>query len=134
MPTDAPRAVRARDLDLTTTALAEWVKRARADRTQGKTGLTTEERAELAKLREGSHVTGPRIALLVPRAPGCEHRRPVVEKRGACRRREPPVGRPATAIVETRSGVVGKRDPVVEPRFPVVGLQIAVVEFHSSDR
>jgi transposase len=42
----------ARDLDLTTTALAEWVKRARADRTHGKTGLTTEERAELAKLRK----------------------------------------------------------------------------------
>jgi len=42
----------ARDLDLTSTALAEWVKRARADRTNGKTGLTTEERAELAKLRK----------------------------------------------------------------------------------
>jgi transposase len=42
----------ARDLDLTATALAEWVKRARADRTHGKTGLTTEERAELAKLRK----------------------------------------------------------------------------------
>ncbi len=42
----------ARDLDLTATALAEWVKRARADRTNGKTGLTTEERGELAKLRK----------------------------------------------------------------------------------
>ena len=31
----------ARDLDLTETALREWVKRARADRTQGRTGLTT---------------------------------------------------------------------------------------------
>lgn len=42
----------ARDLDLTATALATWVKHARADRTNGKTGLTTEERAELAKLRK----------------------------------------------------------------------------------
>jgi len=39
-------------LDLTATALAEWVKRARADRTKGKTGLTTEERRELADLRK----------------------------------------------------------------------------------
>ena len=42
----------ARDLDLTATALATWVKRAQADRTNGKTGLTTEERAELARLRK----------------------------------------------------------------------------------
>jgi transposase len=42
----------ARDLDLTATALSVWVKRARADRTNGRTGLTTEERAELAKLRK----------------------------------------------------------------------------------
>ena len=34
----------ARDLDLTETALREWVKRARADRTHGRTGLTTVER------------------------------------------------------------------------------------------
>jgi len=42
----------ARDLDLTASALAGWVKRARADRDGGKSGLTTEERAELAKLRK----------------------------------------------------------------------------------
>ena len=42
----------ARDLDLTETALREWVNRARADRTQGKTGLTTAEREELARLRK----------------------------------------------------------------------------------
>ena len=39
----------ARDLDLTETALREWVNRARADRTGGKTGLTTTEREELAR-------------------------------------------------------------------------------------
>ena len=42
----------ARDLDLTASALANWVERARADRTNGKTGLTSEERAELAQLRK----------------------------------------------------------------------------------
>jgi len=42
----------ARDLDLTVTALREWVKRAQADRTHGRTGLTTAEREELARLRK----------------------------------------------------------------------------------
>ena len=39
----------ARDLDLTPSALTNWVKQARADRDGGKSGLTTEERAELAR-------------------------------------------------------------------------------------
>jgi transposase len=42
----------ARDLDLTETALREWVKRAQADRTNGRTGLTTADREELARLRK----------------------------------------------------------------------------------
>ena len=42
----------ARDLDLTETALRGWVKRAQADRTHGRTGLTTAEREELARLRK----------------------------------------------------------------------------------
>jgi transposase len=42
----------ARDLDLTASALQTWVDRARADRSKGKTGLTTAEREELAKLRK----------------------------------------------------------------------------------
>jgi transposase len=42
----------ARDLDLTQSALGGWVKQARADRSKGKTGLTTAEREELAKLRK----------------------------------------------------------------------------------
>jgi transposase len=41
----------ARDLDLTQSSLGGWVKQARADRTKGKTGLTTAEREELALLR-----------------------------------------------------------------------------------
>ena len=46
----------ARDLDLTETALREWVNRARADRTHGRTGLTTAEREELARLRKENRV------------------------------------------------------------------------------
>ena len=40
----------ARDLDLTETALREWVKRAQADRTKGRTGLTTAERENLPNI------------------------------------------------------------------------------------
>src|SRR3989442_6047773 len=46
------RGAVARDLDLTETALREWVHRARANRTRGRTGLTTAEREELARLRK----------------------------------------------------------------------------------
>ncbi len=41
-----------RDLDLTESALRNWVDRVRADRTKGRTGLTTEERDELRRLRK----------------------------------------------------------------------------------
>ena len=34
----------ARDLDLTETAVRDWVRRAQADRSKGRTGLTTAER------------------------------------------------------------------------------------------
>src|SRR6059058_2203853 len=37
-----------RDLDLTASALRVWVERARAERSNGKTGFTSEERIELA--------------------------------------------------------------------------------------
>jgi transposase len=42
----------ARELDLTASALSQWVRHAQADRTQGKTGLTTAEREEMARLRK----------------------------------------------------------------------------------
>jgi len=40
-----------RDLDVSQSVVGNWVKQARADRSNGKTGLTTEERGELVKLR-----------------------------------------------------------------------------------
>jgi transposase len=47
-----PVSAVARDLGLTPSAFRIWVARARADRTQGRTGLTTAEREELARLRK----------------------------------------------------------------------------------
>ena len=46
----------ARDLDLTESSLRNWVEQARADRTKGKTGLTTAEREELARLRKENRI------------------------------------------------------------------------------
>ncbi len=43
-----------RDLDLTPSSLAHWVRHAQADRTKDKTGLTTAEREELARLRKAN--------------------------------------------------------------------------------
>ena len=54
----APYAVGAvaRELDLTESALRQWVERARADRSGGRTGLTTAEREELARLRKENRI------------------------------------------------------------------------------
>jgi transposase len=41
----------ARDLDVAQSVVGNWVKQARADRSNGRGGLTSEERAELVKLR-----------------------------------------------------------------------------------
>ncbi len=46
----------ARELDLTASALGLWVKQAQADRTQGRTGLTTAEREELSRLRRENRI------------------------------------------------------------------------------
>jgi transposase len=46
----------ARELDLVPTALGNWVKQARADRSGGATGLTTAEREELARLRKENRI------------------------------------------------------------------------------
>ena len=46
----------ARDLDLSESNLRIWVARARADRSHGKTGLTTAEREELAHLRKENRI------------------------------------------------------------------------------
>ena len=61
----------ARDLDLTPSALGGWVKRARADRSRGKTGPTSEQLAELAALKKELRVvTQERDILKNDREPG----------------------------------------------------------------
>ncbi len=42
----------ARDLDISASVLRTWVQRARADRGEGRAGLTSEERAEFAAMRK----------------------------------------------------------------------------------
>ena len=46
----------ARELDLVPSALGTWVKHAQADRTKGRTGLTTAEREELIRLRKALRI------------------------------------------------------------------------------
>jgi transposase len=46
----------ARELDLVASALGQWVKHARADRTHDRSGLTTAEREELARLRRENRI------------------------------------------------------------------------------
>ena len=46
----------ARELHLVASALGQWVKRAQADRSKGRTGLTTTEREELARLRKENRI------------------------------------------------------------------------------
>jgi transposase len=62
-------AAAARDLGLTESALRNWVERARADRTHGKTGLTTAEREELARLRKENRVLQEEREILKRRRP-----------------------------------------------------------------
>lgn len=46
----------ARELDVVPSALGVWVKRERAERSHGKTGLTKAERDELAVLRKENRI------------------------------------------------------------------------------
>jgi transposase len=46
----------ARELDLVASALGNWVKQAQADRSRGRTGLTTAEREELVRLRKALRI------------------------------------------------------------------------------
>jgi transposase len=46
----------ARELDLVASALGQWVTQARADRSKGRTGLTTAAREELVRLRKALRI------------------------------------------------------------------------------
>ena len=68
----------ARDLDLKQSALGGWVKQARANRSNGKTGLTTAEREDLARLRKENRQLKTERELLKNHLAPAE--RPVAEK------------------------------------------------------
>jgi len=51
-----PVAAVARDLGLTESSLRNWVEHSREDRTKGRTGLTSAEREELARLRKENRI------------------------------------------------------------------------------
>lgn len=59
----------ARELDLVASALGTWVKHAEADRTNGRTGLTTAEREELARLRKENRILREEREILKKAAP-----------------------------------------------------------------
>ncbi len=66
-----------RDLDLTPSASRLWVEQTRVDRTKGKTGLTTVEHEELARLRkENRQMRMDRDILEKTAAFFVKHRRP----------------------------------------------------------
>ena len=57
-------------LGLTESSLRNWVEQARADRTHGKTGLTTAEREELALLRKELRIVQEEREILKKRFKG----------------------------------------------------------------
>ena len=59
----------ARGLDLVPSALGAWVKQARADRSKGRTGLTTVDREELARLRKENRILQEKREILKKRRP-----------------------------------------------------------------
>ena len=63
-----------RDLDLTPSSLANWVRHAQADRTKGRTGLTTAEREELARLRKENRILAEERDILKKRRPSSRSR------------------------------------------------------------
>jgi len=46
----------ARELDLVPSSLGQWVERAQADHSRGRTGLTSAEREELVRLRKALRI------------------------------------------------------------------------------
>ena len=89
----------ARDLDLTETALREWVKRARADRTQGRTGLTTTEREELTRLRKEVRILAEEREILKNESRALEAARLVDQKLQDVRSHARGCGRPLSGDI-----------------------------------
>ena len=102
-------AAAARDLALTQSALRTRVVRARADRTRGRTGLTTAEREELVRLRKENRELRIERDILKKRQPSS---RSPSRKVRVNRRREDdyPVVEYCRALRVSRSGIYAWRD------------------------
>jgi transposase InsO family protein len=85
-------------------ALRVWVRRAQADRTHGRTGLTTVEREELSRLRKESRARTERDILKKDRPSSRSTRRKVCLDRGGegQRRRHSTLGQISPAEFERR--------------------------------
>ena len=105
-------AAAARDLGLTESSLRNWVERARADRTNGKTGLTTAEREELARLRKELRIVQEERDILKKWSCALPHPRRN-ESGSVCIASEPGQGR-RLLVLRARK----KMDPSAAPQAP----------------
>ena len=102
----------ARELDLTPSPLGNWVRHAQADRTKGRTGLTTAEREELARLRKENRVLAEEREIL--KKWSCASAHPRRDERGSvCIASEPGQGR-RLLVLRARK----KMDPSAAPQAP----------------
>src|SRR6202140_2778060 len=102
----------ARELDLTPSSLGRWVSQARADRSRGKTGLTTAERDELARLRKENRVLQEERDILKKWSCALPHPRRD-ESGSVCTASEPGQGR-RLLVLRARK----KMDPSAAPQAP----------------
>jgi transposase len=102
----------ARELDLAASALGQWVKRAQADRSKGRTGLTTAEREELVRLRKALRIAEEERDILKKWSCALAHPR-LDESGSVCTASEPGQGR-RLLVLRARK----KMDPSAAPQAP----------------
>jgi transposase len=102
----------ARELDLVASALGQWVKHAQADRSKGRTGLTTAEREELVRLRKALRIAEEERDILKKWSCGRPHPRRD-ESDSVCAASEPGQGR-RLLVPRARK----KMDPSAAPQAP----------------
>jgi transposase len=102
----------ARELDLVASALGNWVKQAQADRSKGRSGLTTAEREELIRLRKALRIAEEERDILKKWSCALPHPRRD-ESGSVCTASEPGQGR-RLLVLRARK----KMDPSAAPQAP----------------
>ena len=115
----------ARELDLTPSSLAKWVSQARADRSQGKTGLTSAEREELARLRKEVRILAEEREIL--KKWSCATVHPHRDESGSVGRASAPGQGRRLLVPRARK----KMDPSAAPQAPHTVALTAVREEHA---